>query len=174
MTTPNFDEIAQKISNMPYGLVVINGPKGSGKSALLNLVESILGEGGLCDNFKVAKANKRSSDGEFQLIDANPGESSAGATGSKGLLENFSHLSLQQRIIALMRWWGVRTLAIEDIETLGSDIKYLLDTSIDLALTGTLVIVTLDALSLPEGRSVVETIEGKKYLGLEPLWIELP
>lgn len=174
MTTPNFDEIAQNIANVPYGLVVVNGPKGSGKSTLLNRVESILGEGGLCDNFKLAKADGNSNNGSFQLIDVNPGEPSADTTGSESLLGNFSHLSLQQRIIALMRWWGIRTLAIEDIETLGSDIKYLLDTSIDLALTGTLVIVIIDSLVTPEGRNLVESIERQKYLGLDPVWVNLP
>lgn len=165
MTTPNFDEIAQTIADLPYGLVVINGPKGSGKSTLLNRVESILGEGELYDNFKFARAGDCSVGGKFQIVDVSEAVNPA--------YEAALHTSLRQTFRFLMRWYGYRTLAIEDIETMGLNNKYFIDNSIDLAITGTLVIITTDSLSTPEGRNLVESVERQKYLGLDPVWVNL-
>ena len=165
MTTPNFDEIAKTIADLPYGLVVINGPKGSGKSTLLNRVEAILGEGDLFDNFKFARAGDCSVGGKFQVIDVSEAVNPA--------YEAALHTSVQQTFRFLMRWYGYRTFAIEDIETMGLNTTFFIDNAINLALTGTLVIVTIDSLSTPEGRNVMESIERQKYLGLEPVWVNL-
>ena len=149
MNTTDFPELAEKIAAIPYGLVVIDGPKGSGKSALLNLVEDKINEadGGLanqsCADFSAAAA---------QIV---------------------SLLHWQKRFDWLMRLVGFSTLAIEDIETTGENGKYLIEKCIDLALTGTRVIMTIDSSWEPEGKETMEFLRSKIHRDLKPLWVNI-
>jgi energy-coupling factor transporter ATP-binding protein EcfA2 len=172
-----FTETAQQIADLPYGLVVINGPKGSGKTSLLNLIESIISEGEFThDCYKLAKGDERSGDGGFRLIDMSESESSDDSHSEMTAAEVTSLLRWQQIFETVMRWGEYRVFAIEDIETTGSLAKYLIEKSTVLALTGTLVIVTIDAKSTPEGENTMRHLQDKteKFPGMDPLWIDLP
>jgi energy-coupling factor transporter ATP-binding protein EcfA2 len=172
-----FTDTAQRIADLPYGLVVVNGPKGSGKTSLLNLIESIISKGEFThDCYKLAKGDERSGDGGFRLIDMSESESSDDSQSEMTAAEVTSLLQWQQMFETVMRWGDYRVFAIEDIETADPLTKYLIEKSIILALTGTLVIVTIDAKSTPEGENMMRHLrsETERFQGMDPLWVDLP
>jgi hypothetical protein len=161
ISTSDFTETAQTIAGLSYGLVVVNGPKSSGKSSLLNLVESIMGDAeDTGDYYKLAKADGRAAGGIFQLVDMTEIDPLDDDSDEYTAAQIASLLQWQRKFETLMRFIGYRALIIEDIETTGSIAKYLVEKSIDLALTGTLVVLTIDS-TTPESQGIVEFLQDK-------------